>query len=508
MSRKKKLMFTSISSLVNQIITIISGLILPKLYLSFYGSEVNGLVSSITAFLGFISFAELGVGAVVQSTLYKPLAEKDNDQVSRIVISSERFFHKVGVALVLYICVLIVVYPRIVNNTFDFWFTASLILVISISLFAQYFISMTYKLLLNADQMGYIQTSLHIMALVISTASCVVLVKTGATIQTVRLISSLIFLIQPIGLLLYVKKNYRLNKKLVLTQEPIKQKWNGLTQHISAVVLDKTDVVVLTMFSTLISVSIYHIYYMVVSGVQNIMTSLTSGFQAMLGNMYAKNEKRTLNNEYSFFEWGVHSFTVFLYSCVYILIIPFVLVYTKGIADANYDIPIFAMLITSAFAFMCIRIPYQTMTKAAGHYKQTQNSALIEVAINIVLSVVLVFNYDLLGVAIGTLAAMIYRTIYFAVYLSKHILNRPMHFFIKHLAVDILAISIALLCCSFLNLQKLTFFAWVKMAALVVAIVLVVDIAINMLFYREEVMRCISFIKEQVVGKKVSNLMR
>ena len=64
------------------------------------------------------------------------------------------------------------------------------------------------------------------------------------------------------------------------------------------------------------------------------------------------------------------------------------------------------------------------MVLAAGHYKQTQWSAIIEAAVNIAVSVVLVFKFGLTGVAIGTLAAMVYRTAYLARYLSRNIICR------------------------------------------------------------------------------------
>lgn len=55
---------------------VICGIILPKLYMKYFGSELNGLVTSITQFLGFITLLEAGVGNVVQSSLYRPLAQK------------------------------------------------------------------------------------------------------------------------------------------------------------------------------------------------------------------------------------------------------------------------------------------------------------------------------------------------------------------------------------------------------------------------------------------------
>ena len=70
---KKKLLMNTSASLIFEISTIVTGFIIPRLILSSYGSEVNGLVNSITQFLGIISFLELGVGSVIQSSLYKPL---------------------------------------------------------------------------------------------------------------------------------------------------------------------------------------------------------------------------------------------------------------------------------------------------------------------------------------------------------------------------------------------------------------------------------------------------
>ena len=60
----------TISSLTFQICTIVCGFILPRLILLYYGSEVNGLVNSITQFLQIIAFLELGVGAVVTELFF------------------------------------------------------------------------------------------------------------------------------------------------------------------------------------------------------------------------------------------------------------------------------------------------------------------------------------------------------------------------------------------------------------------------------------------------------
>ena len=92
MMREKKLVANTGTSLLLQICTIICGFILPRMILGAFGSSVNGMVNSISQFLGVIGFLELGVGSVIQSSLYKPLAEKDDESVSKIVVSGQKVF--------------------------------------------------------------------------------------------------------------------------------------------------------------------------------------------------------------------------------------------------------------------------------------------------------------------------------------------------------------------------------------------------------------------------------
>lgn len=92
--------------------------------------------------------------------------------------------------------------------------------------------------LLLADQKGYIQYNVQTVTLIANTAACAVIISQGASIQFVKLTTSLIYLIRPILLQIYVDRNYQIDKKIEYKEEPIKQKWNGVAQHVAAVVLD------------------------------------------------------------------------------------------------------------------------------------------------------------------------------------------------------------------------------------------------------------------------------
>ncbi len=489
--RKKKLAKNTISSLMFQITTVICGFILPRLMLVAFGSEVNGLVSSIVQFLNIIAFLELGVGSVVQSALYKPLADHDNKSISQIIVSAEKFFRKIAQVLLIYVIILIIFYPYLSSDNFDRLYTVTLIGAMCISSFAQYYFGVVDRLLLTADQRGYIQYNAQIITIILNTVMCAILIKVGASIQIVKLISSFVFLARPVFLRIYVNNHYRINRSITYDGEPIKQKWNGVAQHVAAIILDGTDTMVLTCFSTLSNVSIYSVYHLVVYGVKQLFLSMMNGIQALMGELWAKQELEELNNFFGWVEWIVHTGVVFTFTCTGLLIVPFVSIYTNGITDTNYIQYAFGILITVANAVHCLRLPYNIMILAGGHYKQTQHNYIIASVINVAVSIATVHLWGLIGVAIGTLCAMLYQTIWMALYDSKQFIKWPFKSFLKQICVDVLTVVAAIVITMPIHLYTISYFAWGIMAIKIVAIMIGVVVVINMLFYKHMMMALI-----------------
>lgn len=496
----EKLALNTVSSLALQVVSVICGFILPRLILETFGSDVNGLVNSITQFLGVITLLDLGVGAVVQSALYKPLADNDTNMISKIYVSANKFFRRLAEILLVYVVLLMIFYPMLVNKSFGHMYTALLIAAICISSFAQYYFGIVNSLLLNADQRGYIQYVAQIITLILNTFACYIIIKLGASIQIVKLTTSLIFLLRPLFLVFYVKKHYSIDKKITYTEEPIKQKWNGMAQHFASYVLNGTDNIVLTMFSTLGNVSIYSVYNVVIIGVKNALLSVTNGFQSLIGEMLAKKETMKLNAFFGFVEWFLHTGTTLVFGCTGVLIVDFVRVYTYGINDADYIQPLFAVLITIANAGHCLRLPYNILILAAGHYKQTQSNYIIAMILNIVVSIATVKMWGLVGVAIGTLIAMAYQTVWMAKYDSKNIICWPFKNFLKQCGVDAITVIIASLATFKIPMLSVSYVSWFLLAIEAFGIWLIISIVINTIFYRERVLSIFIRVKRRFVN--------
>ena len=422
--RSKKALYNILTNLILQIAAVIYGFVVPKIIIDHFGSDVNGLVTSITQFLAYITLLESGFGPVVKSILYKPIAQKDTRTIASILKTSEKFFRRIAVIFVLYIMVLCVVFPYIVGSDFDTLFTISLIIIVALSIFAEYFFGMAYRLFLQAEQKMYVISAIQIFTYILATIAIVVLAKVGANIIVIELAGAAIFLFRPIIQNIYVKKKYKIDFKDATSDYKIKQKWDGLAQHIAAVVHGNTDVVVLTIFATLADVSIYAVYNLVLTGVKKIIQSFNNGIDALFGDMIAKKETENLKKKFSAYELLYMMIATALFVVTLIMITPFVAVYTSGVDDADYIRPVFGCLLALSEFIWAVRLPYSSLTLAAGHFKETRRGAWVEAIVNIAISVALVFKFGIVGVAIGTIVAMLIRTVEFVYHANKYILKR------------------------------------------------------------------------------------
>lgn len=502
--RSKKAILNIISSLMLQITILICGFIVPKVIITNFGSNVNGLVSSITQFLAYITLLEAGMGPVVKSALYGPIAKKDKKQIENILKAAEKFFRVIAAIFIVYLIVLSFVYPLIVKAEFDFMYTMSLVVIISISTLAEYYFGMVYKLYLQAEQKTYVTSVIQIIGYILNTIAVIVLVNAKANIQLVKLVGSFIFVLRPIAQNIYVKKKYNINLREADKDYQLKQKWDGLAQHIAAVVHNNTDITIVTIFSEIAEVSVYSVYMLVIRGIKSIIQAFTGGVDASFGDMIAKGEQKQLNKSFKTYELFYYTITTVAYMCTLLLIVPFIKVYTLGITDANYIRPLFAILLVLAEFVWAIRLPYSSITLAAGHFKETRKGAWVEAITNIAISLILVWKFGIVGVAIGTLVAMIIRTVEFMYHTNKYILQRKQSdSFFRVGLIAIQGIIIVLVSKLLPTYEFTNYLVWAKFAIMIFALAIIVIIPSNFIIYKSETKDLVDMIKRNFLRKKV-----
>ncbi len=95
---------------------------------------------------------------------------------------------------------------------------------------------------------------------------------------------------------------------------------------------------------------------------------------------------------------------------------------------------------------------------------------------------------------------MTYRTVYYAFYLRKNILNRSIKKFFIHVLVDVLTTGAIVAATFWLKMTSVSYLSWMVLALEVFGIALVITAVINLIFYRKDAKNAIRmFIKKNAV---------
>ena len=485
---RKKILYNVLTSFLSEIVVVICAFILPRMIIAGYGSEYNGIVSSVTQFLSVVTLLRGGVGGVTRAALYKPLVENDSEKISAILNATEIFMRKIANIFIVFLVVFAVFYPLIVSKQFGWFYTFSLVLILGISTIAQYYFGITYQFLLIADQRAYIYTVLQTIATILNTVFSVILINIGIEFRLMKLVSAIVFAAIPIVLYWYCHKRYNISSKITPNFSTLKQRWDAFIHQLSAYIYSSTDVILLTLFTDLYTVSVYSIYYMIVDGIRKFAMTLLSGMEALFGELLAKNEYNDLHKTFNFYEMIISIVSVILFSVTLILIVPFVKIYTVGITDTNYIVPFFAVLIVISTALYCLRIPYYSIIMAAGHFKETKAAVCGEAVLNLVLSVVLIAEHGIVGVAAGTVVSTIFGAVYYVLYLSKNIFNRKISLFLKRFIINALDFIFIVIVGNFVvsRISIENYIVWAACGFVSVTFAAIVVFGTNALFYRKE----------------------
>jgi O-antigen/teichoic acid export membrane protein len=153
-----------------------------------------------------------------------------------------------------------------------------------------------------------------------------------------------------------------------------------------------------------------------------------------------REEHEGLRTSFVAYETVINMISIVLFSSAYVLILPFMRIYTSSFSHGIYIQPLLAMLLLTAELVYCLRLPYDTIIMAAGRFDDTKKYAFAEAGLNLILSIILVNIYGLPGVVIGTIIAISFRTICYMGFISESVLPLTFGHFVKRTAVSILSI--------------------------------------------------------------------
>ena len=493
--KSKVTLINIISSLTLQVVTVISGFIIPKIILTNFGSSVNGLVSSLNQFLSYITLIEGGITGVVLANLYKPLVDHDNKKISAVLVTAKKFFNKIGYLFIAYSIGVAVVYPILSKEGFSWSFVASLTVVLSLNLLIQYLFSLSFRVLLQADKKLYVISFTQIVITVCNIACAFFSVKIYPSIHLLKLLTGLLYIIQPLVYGYFVKKHYSINWGTEPDDNLLKERWNGFAINCAAFIHNSTDITILTIFTNLATVSIYGVYTLVTNGLNGLFAAVFRAIAPTVGQAYAKGDEHELNKKLDLFEFITFISVYFCFTLSGLLITPFVQLYTNGITDVDYIQPIFGVLIVMAEGLYLIKEPHLDLSYSANKFKELSVPAFVEAGINILVSIILVHKLGLIGVAIGTIAGMTYRMAYQIYFTTKIVKNRKQWIFYKKLLAFSFVTLIGGAICHFVPLTEITVWNWVLHAFIYALIFGVLYLILSLLLFKKDV----RYLKEYIL---------
>lgn len=414
-----------LSSILPQLVNIISNLILPGLIIAQFGSEINGLVSTTKTIVSYIALVGAGIATAVTQSLYAPVAKGDTERIKGMLHAANNMFVKYGVAYCVITVLVAVVYPFCVSSNIEFLTIALLLVVMSLSGASEFFVTGRCRTLLYASQKVYICNIIQAVSLLVGLVVAVVMLKLNAGIVLVQLAISLVYVVRAAVLLRYVNRCYpelRDFPKTPAIAQTVSKRNDAMIHQLSGLAVTGSQSLILSVLVSLEAASIYAVYNIVFSGLQSICANINTAVTPYLGKEISLEHEEKARNIYDVIELGFVLLVAFVYSVATLMIVPFVRLYTAG-ADINYLYTDFAVLFAFSGMFYILKMPGTAAINAAGHFKQTRARALIEASLCVVVSLIATALVGQNGVLIGTLAALGWRCIDTVLYANKYILK-------------------------------------------------------------------------------------
>lgn len=485
---------------------LISAFIIPKLILEYFGSDYNGITNVIIQFLRVITLLQAGIGGVAIAALFKPLEEKDNQKLSSVIKTTESYLRKVAFIFIGIALIIAGVLPLFVKE-FDYFFTASLVLIMSFATFIQYFFGQTYLFLFSADQKQKIMHILNTAKLLLNTFISAILIKLGFGIHFVQVGAAVIYVIAPIFLYIYANRKYEIDKTAKKDVNLLEQRWDSFGIQIASFVTANISLIAISIFLSMTMASIFTTYNFVFAALTGLINPFVSAIYVAFGNMMVRKETELLKKSIRIYEQIIFSLATFLCGVTAAVIFPYMGLYTRNISDtALYYQPVFAYIMVAASLFGMYQLPYTGVCVAAGHFRQMRNPAILQAFLSICISILLTFLFGIIGTAIGILFAHAFRAIQYSTYVSQNIIKRSIGILIKRIGLSFfICVIIARIPYILAFSNPETWLGWIKMAVIVSIIAMPLILVVENIFYKEDFIELLKIAKSALKGNSVIN---
>lgn len=484
-----------VSGLLKQIIILLLGLILPRLILINYGSDINGFMSSVNQMVTYLALLEVGVGTATLQALYRPIVNNNKDDINCIMAATHHFYKRTGIIYGIIVIIFAFVYPLIIKTEIKSSTIISFILISGMVGVLNYLFQGKYKILLQAEGKNYIITNLGTMVNVCTNISKIILISLKINIIGLQIAFLVFNIVQMLFINNYIKKNYKwLDITVKANYDAISQSKSVMLHEISYMIFAHTDTLILTLMCDLKTVSVYSIYNMLFVQIESIINIFSSSVQFILGQVYSECIQ-SYKKLYDIFEFSFLIISFIIFTVTYIFLEPFIRLYTLGVLDTNYLLPGLPILFIIIKILTSIRtITNQTIT-VGGFFSNTKWIAISEAIINLIATIIFVKHLGIYGVLLGTIIGLTFRVIFMSIYVNYKVLDRNIFILIRRLFFNSIILFLIKLMSKAFFFEFKGYFEMLIAAAIVTVLTSVIYIVINLLIEKVILNEILDFIK-------------
>ena len=413
-----------ISSLVYQVVLITISFLLPRLYLENFGSEVNGVLSTIKQIFAYMTLLEAGVGLATTQALYKKIGEKDYKSANEVLAATNSYYIKTGVLYLAIVLGIAVVYAYAIPTSIDSGVVFLLVILTALPALFSYFVQAKYRILMEVDGRKYVINNADTVLQLASNIGKILVLLLSDSLVLIQLVYCIMSLAELGYLYFYAKCRYKwLDLKVKPDFDSISQKNSVLMHQLSGMVFNNTDIILISVLCDFKAVSIYSIYNIFFSQVQNFITGIVSSFTFALGQTF-HTDREKFDKMFNVYETFYIMANYIIYTLMAVFLLPLIQIYTSGINDAEYTNVWLVFLFALMNLLASSKLPINGIIEYAGEFKKTRSHSIWEMAINITVSVAAILLFGICGAIFGTIAALLYRGIVTISYSNKKILGR------------------------------------------------------------------------------------
>ena len=479
-----------------QFVNTVTNIVIPPLIIGKYGSIVNGLVTTIKQIMNYVQIVGAGISESAVVSLYKPLEKQDNKKISAIYNASSKTFNKSGIIFSIVSILVAFIYPIFISESLEYAFIVKIVIILAFAGVSEFFAIGKYRTLLIADQRMYIVNIAQITGALASTALTILMIKLNCSIVLVQLVATIAYICRIFILYFYIHKNYKYLKKDVEPDFTAVSKRKAATLHqVASLIIFGSQTLFIANFCGLAEASVYSVYNLVFTGLNTILSTISSAMLAGMGSLIATDNSERVKKVYNLYEFGYYILVFTVYITAFIMITPFIKLYTNGITDANYIRGELVILFSVMGLLNCLRTPGATMINAKGHYDETKNRALIEMTICLIGQAIFVHKFGIIGVLIGTILAYLYRTLDVIIYSNRKVLNNKTTKTFIRIVVNIISMCLIVMFVK-VNFETDSYLTWI-IYSIITAILSFIIISIANIIYDKE---AVKFGKEYILN--------